>query len=287
MTDTAPLSEVLARVDDWPPDTVAIGVTRATGTLATHGPTDAVLAFASVTKPLTAYGVLVAVRDGLLHLDEPAGPDGAAQDATVRHLLAHAGGLPLEHDEETIGVERRRIYSNWGFEVLGELVAQRTGTSFAEHLDHEVLAPLRMSRTHLEGSPAHGAKGTVADLLAFARELLDPTLLDDDLHAAATAVAFPGLDGVVPGYGRYSPADWGLGFEIKNGKSPHWTGDALAGATFGHFGRSGSYLWVDPTRGLACAELADRDFGDWAKERWPAHNDAIVAAADADAGSGG
>lgn len=279
MAHASTLPDVLTQVDAWPVDTVAIGVTRADDTLATHGPVGQVFPLASVTKLLSAYGVLVAERDGLLHLDEPAAPEGVDNDATVRHLLAHAGGLPLEAGDGTVSaVEHRRIYSNWGFEVLGALVAERAGMPFAEHLAFEVLEPLGMHDTRLEGSPAHGANSTVADLLRFARELLTPDLLDRDLHATATAVAYPDLDGVVPGYGRFTPCAWGLGFEIKGTKSPHWTGDALAPKTFGHFGQSGSYLWMDPTRGLACAELADRAFGDWAKDRWAAQNDAIVAA---------
>jgi CubicO group peptidase (beta-lactamase class C family) len=273
------LPDVLAAIDGWEPDTVAVGVTTGDGTLATHGPHDAVLRLASLTKPLAAYAVLIAVQDGAVHLDEPVGPK-ADEGATVRHLLAHASGLPPEEGGVmTTRPGQRRIYSNWGYDLLGELVAERVGHPFAEHLDHEVLAPLGMHATVLDGSPAAAARGTVADLLAFARELLDPTLLDEELHAAATTIAFSGLDGVVPGYGRQSPCDWGLGFEIKGRKSPHWTGERLAPATFGHFGRSGSFLWVDPTRGLAAAELADRDFDRWAKEAWPDFNDAVVAAA--------
>jgi CubicO group peptidase (beta-lactamase class C family) len=272
------LAEVLGEVDGWEPDTVAVGVTDADGTLASHGPTDAVLSLASVTKPLAAYAVLIAVRDRAVHLDEPAGPK-ADEGATVRHLLAHASGLPMdEGGVTTTPPGTRRIYSNWGYDVLGELVAERTGHPFAELLDHEVLAPLGMGSTTLEGSPAADARGTVDDLLRFARELLAPTLLDEELHALATATVLPGLDGVVPGYGRQSPCDWGLGFEVKGDKSPHWTGAALASSTFGHFGRSGSFLWVDPTRGLAAAELADRDFERWAKDAWPGFNDRIVAA---------
>jgi CubicO group peptidase (beta-lactamase class C family) len=274
------LPDVLAEVDGWAPDVVAVGVTRGDATMATQGPSDAVLPFASVTKMLSAYAVLIAVRDRVLHLDEPAGPK-ADEGATVRHLLAHASGLPPEDGGVmTTAPATRRIYSNWGYDVLGELVADRVGEPFAAHLDHEVLHPLGMADTVLDGSPAYAARGTVDDLLAFARELLDPQLLDDDLHGEATAVAWPELDGVVPGYGRQSPCPWSLGFEVKGDKDPHWTGSRLAPETFGHFGRAGSFLWVDPTRGLAAAELADRDFDRWAKEVWPPFNDRVVDAAE-------
>lgn len=264
---------VLARVDDWPVDRVAVGVTDADGTLDVHGPVDDVFALASVTKPLAALATLVAVRDGNVHLDEPAGPD----DATVRHLLAHASGLPFEPGPPAMTPGQRRIYSNLGFEALGELVAERTDVGFAEHLRLEVLAPLHMSATRLDGSPAHAASASVTDLLALGRELLAPTLIGADLHREATTVAFPGLAGVLPGFGRQSPNDWGLGFELRDGKRPHWTGTRNSPATFGHFGQSGSFLWVDPDAGLACACLAARDFGPWAKQAWPSLSDAVLA----------
>jgi len=286
------LADVLAQVDDWDPDTVAVGVTDPKTTLATHGPVDQVLRFASVTKPLAAYAILIAIRDGAVALDEPVEVDGANDGAndgkngrdngggaiTVRHLLAHASGLPMDEGAPVTTPGEKRIYSNWGFEVLGRLVSDRIDMPFADHLDVEVLAPLGMSDTRLGGSPAHAAEGTVTDLLAFARELLDPQLLDRELFDEATRPVFAGLDGVVPGFGRQRPNPWGLGFEIRGAKDPHWTGGRHAPETFGHFGASGSFLWVDPTRDLAAALLADQDFGGWAKEAWPAFNDAILAA---------
>lgn len=271
------LADVLARVDDWEPSTVAVGVTDPDTALATHGPIDRVLPIASLTKPLAAYATLIAVQDGVVHLDEPAGPEGF-DGITVRHLLAHASGLPPDAGGPSSPPGRRRVYSNHGYELLGELVAERTQTGFADHLDLEVLRPLGMTETRLDGSPAHAATSTVTDLLAFARELLRPTLLDPELHALATSVAFPGLDGVLPGYGRQSPNDWGLGFEIRSTKDPHWTGADFPPTTFGHFGRSGSFLWVEPATELAAASLADQDFGPWAVEAWPDLNDAILGA---------
>jgi CubicO group peptidase (beta-lactamase class C family) len=266
------MAETLTAVDDWPVDTVAVGVTDADATREARGAVDEVLPFASVTKPLAAYAVLIAVQDGALHLDEPAGPEGA----TVRHLLAHAGGLNFEAGPLIGEPGARRGYSNAGYELLGTLVADRVGVSFADHLDHEVLTPLGMVDTALDGSPAKDGRGTVTDLLAFCRELLAPTLLDADLHREATTVAFPGLDGVLPGHGRQSPNDWGLGFEIKDGKDPHWTGATMSPASFGHFGQSGSFVVVDPDAGIGLASLADRPFGDWSREAWPPLMDAAI-----------
>ena len=94
-------------------------------------------------------------------------------------------------------------------------------------------------------------------------------------------VAFPGLPGVVPGVGQLDPCDWGLGFEIRGDKSPHWMSDANSPATFGHFGGSGRFLWVDPVADLALVALTDRDFGPWALEAWPPFSAAVLAAATA------
>lgn len=263
------------QVRTWAPDTVVVGVAGETGILATHGDVDLRLPFASVTKPLTGYAVLLAAQDGVLHLDEPVDVDDVS-GVTVRHLLAHASGLPPAAGGPVMAPERRRVYSDWGYALLGELVERRVGRPFARHLDAEVLQPLGMTATRLVGAPGSGAEGTVHDLLRFADELLDPHLLAPGLLREATEVAFPGLSGVLPGFGRQTPNDWGLGFELKGTKRPHWTGDLLSPSTFGHFGRSGSFLWVDPERSLACVELADRDFGPWAAEVWPGFNDHVV-----------
>ena len=130
----------------------------------------------------------------------------------------------------------------------------------------------------LDGSPAHAASGPLENLLTYGRELLEPRFLARETLDEATQVAFPGLNGVLPGYGRQDPNDWGLGVELRDAKSPHWTGAANSARTFGHFGRSGTFLWVDPDAGLALACLTDRTFGDWAKGAWPRLSDAVLAA---------
>ena len=137
--------------------------------------------------------------------------------------------------------------------------------------------PLGLLHTSLDGSPASGASGPLADLVTLATELLSPSLVDAELLAEATRNAFPSLSGVVPGFGRQPHCDWGLGFEIRDGKAPHWTGSRNSPATFGHFGLSGSFLWVDPDAGIACIGLADRDFGPWAAQGWPRLSDDVLA----------
>jgi CubicO group peptidase (beta-lactamase class C family) len=215
--------------------------------------------------------VLGAGEEETLSLDEPAGPQGS----TVAHLLAHASGLGPDGDR-LAQPGRKRIYSNTGFEMLGDLLASRSGIPFETYATEAVLHPLGMEGTRM-GHPAYGAVAPAGDLLLLGRELLAPKVLSEAMLARATAVAFPGLDGVVPGFGRQDPSDWGLGFELRDGKDPHWTGSRNSPRTFGHFGRSGTFLWVDPDAGLACACVTDRDFGPWAAEAWPALSDAVVA----------
>ena len=250
--------------------TAAVAVVDPDGVVAWIGP-DGTLPWASVTKLISALTVLVAVRDGVVALDEPAGPPGS----TVRHLLAHASGLSPEDDTVLSPPGRRRIYSDRGYEVLADIVAARTGTDFAGLLDQTVLEPLGMTATWLDGSAASAARGPLRDLATFGRELLAPTLVPG-LMPEATRPVFPGLAGVLPGYGRQAPNDWGLGFEVRDGKKPHWTGENNSPATFGHFGRSGTFLWVDPVAGLACACLTDRDFGEWSIEAWPPLSDDVL-----------
>jgi CubicO group peptidase (beta-lactamase class C family) len=272
-SESAAAETVLAQVDEWPVPQAAVAVVDADGVLATHG-TDAPLPWASVTKLLTALTVLDVVQDGRVDLDEPAGPPGS----TVRHLLAHASGVAPDDDTVLGPPGRRRVYSNRGYEILADFVAGRAGKPFADLLQERVLGPLGLTATRLEGSPAHGARGPLRDLARLGQELLRPTIIRPDLMAEATQPVFPGLSGVLPGFGRQDPNDWGLGFEIRDAKSPHWTGSRNSPRTFGHFGRSGTFLWVDPDAGLACACLTDRDFGPWAASAWPALSDDVVAA---------
>jgi CubicO group peptidase (beta-lactamase class C family) len=264
--------EALRAIDGWDAGMAAAGVARAGGIVATHGRRDLELPWASVTKLLTGLTTLVALEEGTVDLDEPAGPPGA----TLRHLLAHASGLPVDGMQPLTEPGRRRIYSNTGIEVVARLVEERAEMPFADYFAEAVVGPLRLSG-RLAGSPAHSYRGPLDDLLALGRELLGPTLVAAETLAEATTVQFPGLAGVLPGLGRMEPNDWGLAFELRDAKTPHWTGIRNSEYTFGHFGASGTFLWIDPAAGLALGVLTERPYGDWAKEAWPAIGDAVLA----------
>jgi CubicO group peptidase (beta-lactamase class C family) len=282
--------DALRLVAGWPVDHAAVGVIktrpRAGGSehpgkqlLGSVGPERQSFPWASVTKPATALAVLVAAEEGTLSLDDPAGPAGA----TVRHLLAHASGLGPDPGPPLAEPGTSRIYSNAGYLVLGQLVAERAGMPFAEYLRHGVLDPLGMADTVLDNDPsiaaAAGLAGPLVDLLTLGCEWSAPTLVSAETHHEATSVQFPGLGGVLPGFGRFTPCDWGLGVEIRGYKHPHWTGTTNSPATFGHFGQSGSFLWVDPVAGVICAGLGDHPFGVWAARSWPPLADAVLAEA--------
>ncbi|MFI7676109.1 serine hydrolase domain-containing protein [Actinophytocola sp. NPDC049390] len=266
--------ESVRAVDGWPVDNAAVAVVSASGAvLGSAGPQEREFRLASVTKLLTAYATLVAVEEGAVEWDQPAGPDGS----TVRHLIAHTSGLAFDEHKVMAQPGTRRMYSNSGFEVLADTIHEASGIPFAEYLTEAVLAPLGMESSRLAGGAGAGAVATCADLARFAAELQSPTLVSRSTVDEATSVAFPGLSGVLPGYGYQKNNDWGLGFEIRDHKDPHWTGKNSSPATFGHFGQTGTFLWVDPDAGAACVALADRDFGQWAVDAWPDFTDAVLA----------
>jgi CubicO group peptidase (beta-lactamase class C family) len=273
-------------VASWPVDVAAVGIAPVNPSAGrdggpargTVGPLGRVFPWASVTKPATALAVLIAVEEGSVSLDDPAGPPGS----TVRHLLAHASGLGLEPGPPLAAPGSRRIYSNAGYLVLADLVAERSGLSFDDYLRAGVLDPLGMAGTMLGpdapgGAAAAGLAGPLEDLLTLGLELATPTLISEGSNREATSVQFGELGGVLPGYGHFDPCDWGLGVEIRGDKQPHWTGTANSPQTFGHFGRSGSFLWIDPGPGLICAGLSDRPFGPWATRSWPVLADAVLS----------
>jgi CubicO group peptidase (beta-lactamase class C family) len=274
--------EALSQIEAWEVPFAAAGVTRASGVVAERGNTRRSVRLASVSKPVTALATLVAAEEGVVDLDEPAGPPGS----TVRHLLAHASGLPFEGGAPVTKPGRRRVYSNEGFAVVAAHLERAAEMPFAEYVREAVCRPLGLGLDP-EGHPGAGMHASLDDVLALGRELLAPTLVHEETHAEMVAVQFPGLDGVLPDFGRFSPLDWGLGVELKGGKEPHWSGAATSPSTFGHFGGSGTFLWVDPERGIACAALTDRPFGPWAKDAWPRLGDAVLAELDALTAAGG
>ena len=268
----AAMDDLTSWTSAWPVGWASVGVTDANSTLGAGPDPAEPFRIASISKTMVGFAALVAIEEESIDLDEPAGPDGS----TVRHLLAHASGLGFDDDRQVSPVGKRRVYSNVGIERFCEHLTVRTGIAFDAYLREAVFEPLGMASTELRGSPAHGVHSTISDLLVYARELLAPTLIADATLDMATRPHFPDLAGMLPGLTSFDPNPFGLTFEIKDVKDPHWTAPSNAPSTFGHFGGSGSFLWVDPVAGLAAVSIADEDFGSWSLEVWPATNERIL-----------
>jgi CubicO group peptidase (beta-lactamase class C family) len=138
-------------------------------------------AIASVSKPLTALGVMVLVNRGLLKLDDSVNKflgnikltayEGDAATVTIKHLLQHTSGLPRHwrnfySDEsetppklsETInryGIlvntpGTQHLYTNLGYGLLAHIIEQVSGSPFSEFMRKEVFQPLGMTNTSIE-----------------------------------------------------------------------------------------------------------------------------------------
>ena len=163
----------LDAIDDWPVPNAAAAVVGPSACWPAHGDTARQFALASVTKPLVARAAQVAIEEGAVELDTAAGPPGS----TVRHLLSHASGLAMLDGKTLARPGTRRMYSNYGFAVLAETVQEASGIEFGRYLTEAVLEPLGMTATRLDGgaqTAGYGATSTVADLAAFATDLLSP-----------------------------------------------------------------------------------------------------------------
>lgn len=265
---------ILSQIDQWPSDNSVAVVVNGEGSLIDqHGDISRVYPLASVTKLLSAYTFLVALEEEAISLEEPAGPEGS----TVHHLLAHTAGYDFDSETIRFAVGTKRGYSNTGFDKLAQHLEQQTGISMAEYAREAVFAPLGMKQTEIAGSCAKDGRSSARDLAKFAAELLNPTIVAKQTLDDATRIHFENLAGILPGYGRQNPNDWGLGFEIRSTKNPHWTGSSHPASTFGHFGQSGTFLWVDPEHRLACVTLTDKNFGPWAAETWAPFNEQVLS----------
>lgn len=256
--------DLQAEIADWPVGSASVAVIGPQGVidLVDDGRSHP---WASVTKILTALTILDASLEGVVDLDDEVGPPGS----TLRHLLSHASGLSPDSDRIMAAPGTRRIYSNHGIDVAAHHLEQAGDQRFHDHLEERVLGLLDMSDTALVGPPAHGARGSIEDLATLGWELLRPRLLMPEVVRLVSTPAYPGLSGVLPGFGKQQHNDWGLGCEIRADKSPHWTAPGNSPATFGHFGQSGSFVWVDRSVDLACVSLCDTAFGPWAAQVWP------------------
>jgi len=143
--------------------------------------------FASITKTFTGTAILQLRDEGLLHLDDPAvsylpelasgaSPFGAIETVTIRRMLSHESGLqgdPPGTDwlvPEYEGLAERNLaragevattippntqqkYSNLAYQLLGEIVARRSGVPYPEYVRTRILEPLGMNGSGFEPLP--------------------------------------------------------------------------------------------------------------------------------------
>lgn len=238
--------------------------------------------WASVSKLASTLGVLSAVSEGVFELGEKL-PNGSI----LSDVLAHASGLAADiiqgaevtSQKPVVPPRTRRIYSNAGFELLARSLELSTGYVFKDYLRESLFDVSGMRSASMSGElwltagrsgAAAGMIGTIEDLLALARTLVSGSpLVDHELLSQAKLPYLPELPGILPGFGEMDRNYWGLGIEIRGDKHPHWTSKLNSFATYGHFGAAGTFLWIDPDRGVACGLLTDRTFGAWAQKAWP------------------
>lgn len=275
------LGDVLHDIHDWPVGKAAVAVLAEgeTTTEVSACSVDDSFALASVSKLVTAYAVLIAVEEGAFELDDRVDKDllelQEDQPApTLRELLAHAAGVSFRDRVQEKPARQRRIYSSAGFEILAAQLERATEISFADYVREAICEPLGISIT-VEGSAGHGFSSDVKSMAALASEFLTPTLLSEHTLKEALTVHFDDLAGIVPGYGRQVPCPWGLGFELHGEKDPHWLSADMPAEVAGHFGQSGTFLWIHRPTGRAAVVLTDTAFGEWAKQRWYGFNGRI------------
>jgi CubicO group peptidase (beta-lactamase class C family) len=235
------------------------------------GDTERVRPWASVTKVAVALAVGVEIGWGSHRLDEPAGPEGA----TLAHLLSHASGLGTEVGSLGATVGTKRIYSNAGYDAIAAHVV-RDG-DVAQWLSQRVADALGI-RWLFDGRASSGLYGSLDALSRLSVAWLRGDCVDPDTYRRLTSPFLPDLSGVTPGWGSFSPNLWGLGPEIK-GQKNHWMGSRFSPSSFGHFGRSGSFMLIDPIEKIAVCALSDEPFGPWSQQLWPALLDTLHEAA--------
>ncbi len=259
-------------ISTWPVSTVAAAIVRGDEVVERSGATDQPLPLASVTKLLTSMAALVAHEEGTVDLDTEIW-DGAS----VADLLAHSAGVAADQPARISTVRQRRRYSTVAYDLIADAISASARMPFADYLHEAVMAPLGRPHRPLEGSAGAGGIASVDDLIAVARAWRSPILVDGSTLERARRPHLGDLAGVLPGFGRHDPNPWGLGPEIRGNKSPHWTGLRNSPTTFGHFGQSGTFVWIDPVADVTLIALTDEPFGAWAAEAWPALADAVLA----------
>jgi CubicO group peptidase (beta-lactamase class C family) len=228
-----------------------------------EGDRERIYDWASLSKLVVAVAIGIEHDWQYLKFDAPVGPS----NSTVADLLSHASGVGIDATVPTQPAGQRRIYSTYGYDLLvSRIVNDRPPL---EWLKDRFLTPLGINDvTDDGGSVTAGLRGSLASAEALASTWLRGDLLSPDTFARMRTTHIPELNGVVPGFGSFSPCPWGLGPEVK-GTKEHWMGSQWPATSYGHFGKSGSLVLIDPVAQVAVVALSGEPFGQWAVDLWP------------------
>ncbi|MCE7038842.1 serine hydrolase [Dyadobacter sp. CY312] len=184
---------------------------------------------ASMSKSVTAMGILALRNEGKLKLDDPAWmfiPELKAMPSltsdsppiTVRHLLTHMAGFPEDNpwgdrqldtqDSDLIALIKKGIsfsntpgigyeYSNLGFALLGRIITNVSGKPYQQYINEKIFRPLGMTHTIWEYTEAP------KDLLAHGYRFEDGTWKEEELEHDGTYGAMGGLITSIDDWGKY------------------------------------------------------------------------------------
>jgi len=175
---------------------------------------DTVYHLASISKAMTATGLMILLDRGLLDLDKPANDylgearliayRGDAEDATIKHIMYHMAGLPMYWNFFDMEGPNRRpsmdqsirrygilvtapgetyTYSNFGFGILDHIISRVSGMDYAEFMAKEVFTPLGMIHSSIQTNSSLNTN--VAQMYEGGKKPIPPYDFD---HRGASAV---------------------------------------------------------------------------------------------------
>lgn len=193
-------------------------------------------------------------------------------------------------------------YSDNGFTIAGIMAERVTGLRFGDIVQREVLTPLGMLDASMfppedwwpriaavigdsaegretaemfnsaeyrrRGAPAGGLFATVRGIVPFLRAFLQQGVaqgrpwLRRETVAAMMRPQVSGIPGRVGVLYEWPAVEWGLGWDVKGSKTPHWSGTLTSPQTISHEGYAGTLVWADPTRELLCVIFTNHTFAD-------------------------
>lgn len=258
--------------------------------------TDTICWIASLTKPVTATAAMILVEQGKLQLDTPienylpqfsklVAKDGKQHSVTIRQLMSHTSGIPASVplrepyfftqnwfkrnlSDVVDAIAQRPLdfepgsqvnYSNAAPYVLGRIIEIRSGKTFREFVQSEVLEPLQMNDTGFSVAPEKVPRTAVV----YRREKtgLDVYCRYDPQWEVTMTMPDGGLFSTTADIARFTNAflrrESGLLSEASFNTmlSPQSEGYGLGWILdkenqFSHWGSSGTLVWADTKSGV-------------------------------------